>query len=197
MRRGNPLGWPVAACGRPLTRLPTSLNSPRCGSPGSLRCASLWFCFASVWLAQRRRPHYICRRRRQQWAFGIRDSALVTRNWQLATGDLQRRWAFLFLQILFNNFSSRTRSRTQRDAAWVQSALPGCALSLLCGCSNHHHFRCCCCCCCCFVRYSLGDIFWVSASGKSAVKGQLAARRSRQTSGLLLRELWEIRVPAK
>lgn len=161
-----------------------------------LELASLWFTwftslcfalarfglfrFALVWLAHRRRPHYICRREDNNGhlVFGIRHWQLVTGNCQLATcSGVGRFYFYRYCLTIFPVGVAVGRSR-----AWVQSASPGCALSLLCGCSNHHHFCCCFCCCCCFVRYSLGDIFWVSASGKSAVKGQLAARRSQQTS---------------
>lgn len=108
---------------------------------------------------------------------------MVTRNWQLKRATCSRVGRFYFyrycLTIFPVGFAVGRREMESLGPVCVSVCVaPGCALSLLCGCSNHHHF-------CCFVRYSLGDIFWVSASGKSAVKGQLAARRSQQTSGLL------------
>lgn len=198
MLRGNPLGWPVAACGSVAGHLPGCLPAwTRLAVVHLVRFTVLrfgLFRFALVWLAHRRRPHYICRREDNNGhlVFGIRHWQLVTGNWQLATcSGVGRFYFYRYCLTIFPVGVAVGRSR-----AWVQSASPGCALSLLCGCSNHHHF--CCCCCCCFVRYSLGDIFWVSASGKSTVKGQLAARRSQQTSAFcFLPGSWEIRVPAK
>lgn len=115
MLRGNPLGWPVAACGSVAGHLPGCLPAwTRLAVVHLVRFGLFRFalvCFGLVGSSPEAALHL--QERRQQWTFGIRDSALATRNWQLATGNLQRRWAFLFLQILFNYFSSWSRSRTQ------------------------------------------------------------------------------------
>lgn len=110
----------VWQCGRPLTRLSTSLNSVSLRfTPGSPHCASLWLALPRFgWLIAEGRITFAG----EKTTMGIWYSGFGIGNSQLATGNLQPRWAFLFLQILFNYFCSWIRSRTQRWRAWVQSA---------------------------------------------------------------------------